>query len=324
MTPRRVLATQNPMNFVANHQSIFGTNVVNELKIGVNRPRYDAVASGPSGYDPTQVSLSGTVTSQSIDARGTTGIARSGLLVRATSNASTNGQAYDPRSIALSDAVTITHRGHTFKIGGEYRNIASRFQFLGSTEITYNSINDFIDNRPAQVAVALDSPFFTPQQFYAIGFAQDTWRVSSRLTLELGLRYDFYSVVKEKDNLSRPFFIEENAFAANDAPFYNADTNNFAPRLSAVFQITPKTALRAGYGHFYGPGPVRGPDPADRELHRAPPGAVGRRPRARLPGRSGGLSQPALGPRLHARSPRRVQRAVRRQPRTVSCPPAST
>ena len=253
VTPRRVLATQHPMNFVANHQSI-GTNVVNELKIGFNRPRYDALAFGPSGYDPTQVSLSGTVTSQSIDARGTTGIARSGLLVRATSNASTNGQAYDPRSIALSDAVTITHRGHTVKIGGEYRNIASKFQFLGSTEITYNSINDFIDNRPAQVAVALDSPFFTPQQFYAIGFAQDTWRVNSRLTLELGLRYDFYSVVKEKDELSKPFFIEENAFAANDAPFYNADTNNFAPRLSAVFQITPKTALRAGYGHFYGPG----------------------------------------------------------------------
>ena len=254
VTPRRVLATQHPMNFVANHQSIFGTSVVNELKIGYNRPQYDANAFGPSGYDPTQVSLSGTVTSQSIDARGTTGIARSGLLVRATSNASTNGQAYDPRSISLSDAMTITRGGHTFKLGGEYRNIASKFQFLGSTEITYNSINAFIDNTPAQVAVALDSPFFTPQQFYAIGFAQDTWRVNSRLTLELGLRYDFYSVVKEKDNLSKPFFIEDNAFAANDAQFYNPDKNNFAPRLSAVYQVTPKTALRAGYGHFYGPG----------------------------------------------------------------------
>ena len=136
VTPRRVLATQHPMNFVANHQSIFGTSVINELKIGFNRPQYDANAFGPSGYDPTQVSLSGTVTSQSIDARGTTGIARSGLLVRATSNASTNGQAYDPRSISLSDAMTITRGGHTFKVGGEYRNIASKFQFLGSTEIT--------------------------------------------------------------------------------------------------------------------------------------------------------------------------------------------
>jgi hypothetical protein len=254
VTPRRVLASQQPMNLVFNHQTIFGTSTVNELKLGVNRPKYDAVAFGPSGYDPTQVSLSGTVNSSSIDARGTTGIARSGLLVRATSNASTNGQAYDPRSISLSDAVTMTRGAHTFKAGGEYRNIASKFQFLGSTELTYNSINDFIDNRPAQIAVALDSPFFTPEQYYLIGFAQDTWRVNSRLTLELGLRYDFYSVVKEKENRSRPFFIEENDFAANDANFYNPDKNNVAPRLSMVFQINEKTAVRAGYGHFYGPG----------------------------------------------------------------------
>ena len=255
------------------------------------------------------------MTSQSIDARGTTGIARSGLLVRATSNASTNGQAYDPRSISLSDALTITRGGHTFKIGGEYRNIASKFQFLGSTEITYNSINDFIDNRPAQVAVALDSPFFTPQQFYAIGFAQDTWRVNSRLTLELGLRYDFYSVVKEKDDLSKPFFIEDNAFAANDAQFYNPDKNNFAPRLSAVYQLTPKTALRAGYGHFYGPGQFEDRiQPIENYIERRRVQSTDV-PGAGLPGRSGGLSQPALGPRLHARSSRRVQRPVRRERR---------
>jgi hypothetical protein len=254
VTPRRVLATQQPLNLVANHQSILGSTAVNELKVGINRPRYDAVAFGPAGYDAAQVSLSGTVTSQSIDARGTTGIARSGLLVRATSNASTNGQAYDPRSISVSNALTVTRGSHAFKFGGEYRNIESRFQFLGSTEITFNSINDFIDNRPAQVAVALDSPFFTPQQFYAIGFAQDTWRLNSRLTLELGLRYDFYAVVKEKNGMSRPFFIEDNAFAPEGSRFYNADTNNFAPRLSAVYRVDDRTALRAGYGHFYGPG----------------------------------------------------------------------
>ena len=254
VTPRRVLATQQPLNVVASHQSILGSTVVNELKVGINRPRYDAVAFGPAGYDAAQVSLSGTVTSQSIDARGTTGIARSGLLVRATSNASTNGQAYDPRSISVSNALTVTSGPHAFKFGGEYRNIESRFQFLGSTEITFNSINDLIDNRPAQVAVALDSPFFTPQQFYAIGFAQDTWRLNSRLTLELGLRYDFYSVVKEKNGMARPFFIEDNAFAREGSRFYNADTNNLAPRLSAVYRLGDKTAVRAGYGHFYGPG----------------------------------------------------------------------
>ena len=254
VTPRRVRASQQPLNLVANHQSIFGTSVVNELKVGLNRPKYDAVAFGPSGYDATQVSLSGTVTSQSADARGATGVARSGLLVRATSNASTNGQAYNPHSLSLADAVTMTRGTHTIKAGGEYRKIDSQFEFLGSTEITYAGINEFIDNRPTQVALALDSPTFHPQQFYAIGFAQDTWRATDRLTLELGLRYDFYSVVKERDDKSHPFFIEENNFGADGDDFYDADTNNFAPRLSAVYQLTPRTAIRGGYGHFYGPG----------------------------------------------------------------------
>ena len=156
--------------------------------------------------------------------------------------------------LSLSDALTMVRGGHTFKFGGEYRNIASQFQFLGSTEITYTDINAFIDNRPTQVAVALDSPEFTPQQYYAIGFAQDSWRVHDRLTLELGVRYDFYSVVKEKDNRAKPFFIEENDFSSDPENFYNPDKNNISPRLSAVFQLDDRTALRAGYGHFYGPG----------------------------------------------------------------------
>jgi outer membrane receptor protein involved in Fe transport len=254
VTPRRVRAKQEPINAVFNHQSIVGSRWVNEVKAGYNRPKYDAVAFGTPGYDPTQVSLSGTVTSQSIDARGTTGIARSGLLIRATSNASTNGNIFSPRSFSLSDALTWTRGAHTVKFGGEYRNIESQFQFLGSTEITYNGINEFIDNRPSAIQVALDSPTFTPQQYYLIGFAQDSWRATDRLTLELGLRYDFYSVVKEKDGRAKPFFIEDNAFSTDPDNFYDADTNNFAPRLSAAYQLNDRTVVRAGFGVFYGPG----------------------------------------------------------------------
>jgi hypothetical protein len=139
-------------------------------------------------------------------------------------------------------------------LGGEYRRVQSDFQFLGSTEITYNSIDDFIDNKPNAVAVALDSPVFQPQQFYAIGYAQDSWRATNRLTLELGLRYEYYSVVHEKNGHAKPFFIEENAFSSDPDNFYDPDKNNFAPRLSAAYQIDSKTALRGGFGFYYGPG----------------------------------------------------------------------
>ncbi|MFN8060987.1 MAG: TonB-dependent receptor [Vicinamibacterales bacterium] len=253
VTPRRVRAKQTPQNFVGSLQSIFGT-AVNEFKVGFNSPHTSATAFGANGYDPIGVSLSGTVTSSSIDARGTTGIARSGLLIRASSASSTTGSIFTPHSLSFADALTWNKGPHTFKGGFEYRSIAGDFQFLGSTEITFNSVNDFIDNRPAAIQVALDSPVFEPRQYYLLGFAQDSWRVNNRLTLELGMRYDFYSVVREAQGRAKPFFVEDNAFATDPNNFYNPDKNNVAPRLSAVYQLNDKTAVRGGFGLFYGPG----------------------------------------------------------------------
>src|SRR5687768_5750313 len=255
VTARRVRAEQRPQNVVLNHQAVLGANFVNELKVGYNAPQTSAAAfSSQVDYDAVGVSLSGTFTSSSIDARGTTGIARSGLLIRATSASTTTGSFFDPRSISLNNASTWTRGRHTLKGGFEYRSIQSDFQFLGSTEITYNSINDFIDNRPAAVAVSVDSPVFRPQQFYLVGFVQDSWRALDRLTLDLGVRYDYYSVVKEAEGRARPFFVEDNAFAPEGSAFYDADKNNASPRLSAAYEINDKTALRAGFGLFYGPG----------------------------------------------------------------------
>ncbi len=253
-TPRRVLAKQRPQNFVANFQSVLRGSMVNEFKVGYNRPETSATAFGPAGYDPTQVSLSGTVNSASIDARGSTGVARSGLLIRATSAASTTGSIFEPSSLSFSNALTINKGAHTMKAGGEYRMIQSQFQFLGSTEIVYNGIQEFINNTPASVAVALDSPVFKPEQYYLIGFLQDSWRATERLTFELGLRYDFYSVVKEANSNAKPFFIEENAFGSDPDNFYDADKNNISPRLSAAYQVDGKTVVRGGFGIFYGPG----------------------------------------------------------------------
>ena len=254
-TARRLNAKQNPMNFVGNYQSIVGTNLVNEVKFGLNMPETSVRAFGAtSGYDPLGVSLSGTVTSSSIDARGTTGIARSGLLIRASSAASTTGSVFDPRSMSIADSLTWTRGPHTWKFGFEYRDIKSQFQFLESQELTYNSINDFIDNRPAALQVAQDSGLLEPVQYYLLGYVQDSWHATDKLSLELGVRYDFYSVVKEAEGRARPFFVEDNDFATDPDNFYNPDRNNFAPRLSAAYQINDKTVLRTGFGLFYGPG----------------------------------------------------------------------
>ncbi len=254
VTPRRVRAKQQPQNLMANWQRIMGASLVNELKVGYNSPHSNATAFGPAGYDPVGVSLSGNFTSSSIDARGTTGIARSGLLIRASSASSTVGSVFEPMSLSFSNALTWNTGRHTMKFGAEYRRIQSDFQFLGSTEISYNGINEFIDNRPNSYGVTEDSPMFEPQQYYLLGFVQDTWRLSERLTLDLGLRYDYYSVVREAQDRAKPFFVEDNEFGADPNNFYDRDTNNFAPRLAASYMLTGRTVLRGGFGYYYGPG----------------------------------------------------------------------
>jgi hypothetical protein len=254
VTPRRVRATQRPQNFIGSWQSIVRPTVVNELKIGYNRPETAAVAFGPAGYPSEQVSLSGAVGSSSIDGRGTTGIARSGLQLRATSAAQGAGSLFEPASFSFTDAITMTRGTHTFKAGGEYRRINVGFQFLGGDTYEFNSVVDFIDNRPNRVQRALDSPWFNAQQQYAIAYVQDSWRPTARLTLDLGLRYEFYSVVSETSQYANPFFIEENDFATDPDNFYEPDYNNIGPRLSATYLLDDKTVLRGGLGWYYGPG----------------------------------------------------------------------
>ena len=261
------------------------------------------------------MSLSGTVTSSSIDARGTSGIARSGLLIRASSAVSTTGSVFNPRSFSFVDALTWTSGKHTFKFGGEYRFIAVRFPVPGSTEITYNSINDFIDNRPNAVAVALESPVFKPQQYYADWIRAGLLARVARLSLELGLRYDFYSVVKEKNGLAKPFFVEDNAFGATRTTSTTPTRTTFRLVSRRRSSLIEKTVMRGGFGLFYGPGQFEDRiQPIENYIERRRVGA------ADIP--NNGLAYPfsprrrwqrPADSRLYARSAGRVQRAVRRQ-----------
>jgi Carboxypeptidase regulatory-like domain/TonB dependent receptor len=109
--------------------------------------------------------------------------------------------------------------------------------------------------------------------FYWAGYAQDDWRLTNRLTLNLGLRYDIDVPRTERyDRMNyfdpaapSPLAQRVSAFPnlAGGVVFvgvdgrsryqYNWDTNNIAPRLGVSYQVTPKTVVRAGYSHIFGP-----------------------------------------------------------------------
>ena len=121
------------------------------------------------------------------------------------------------------------------------------------------------------MAVALESPVFTPQQYYLIGYAQDSWRavVAADARTRPAVRL-LLSREGEANGLAKPFFVEDNAFSTDPDNFYNPDKNNISPRLSAAYELDEKTVLRGGIRAVLRAGTVRGPHSADRELHRAP------------------------------------------------------
>jgi hypothetical protein len=88
-------------------------------------------------------------------------------------------------------------------------------------------------------------------------YVQDDWKVNPKLTLNLGLRYEFATPQYEEDNhLANYDPVTNTLVQARDGSLLDrsgvhADRNNFAPRIGAAYQLTPQTVIRGGYGISY-------------------------------------------------------------------------
>ena len=212
------------------------------------------------------ISLTGSVANTGIAGQSaSSGIVVPGGLVRASS--ATNGREviYDPYSVAFSDSASLVRGNHLTKIGGDVRMIRMTTDQLGGITYSYSNVTNFLSNTPAQIQylgdISAPSVFnngaaglrHTSQQYYTV-FAQDEWHATTNLTLNYGLRYEYYTPLKERDDLIVKFNIETGQIEPNTTPLHGSKKDSIQPRLSATYALGSRTVLRGGYGMFVGPG----------------------------------------------------------------------
>lgn len=155
---------------------------------------------------------------------------------------------------------------HTFKVGGLYSRRGGGRSNIENARIRYESINDMLANVPSRVQVTFGVNPYRSRSFEAGVFAQDDWRVTSRLVLNLGVRYDYFSnFVAEPvtelpaglfnlDGLRDPAAFVFGPFRDPKDPF-EPDPVNIGPRFGFAWTAdeTGRTIVRGGASVMFSP-----------------------------------------------------------------------
>jgi hypothetical protein len=125
-----------------------------------------------------------------------------------------------------------------------------------TTTDRYVSLANFQNNVLEDFSI-VDFPLVEGQRWWYLGYVQDDFKLRPNLTLNAGLRYEYYSVVQEKDHRDKVWRLSCGGFCPAGTPWYKPDFNNFGPRVGFAWapeRFNDRTVIRAGFGRFYGPG----------------------------------------------------------------------
>ncbi len=247
---------------------ILGPSVVNELRVSWTAVDSDAVQQ-PFGQETPAAAL---VPGVPDDPRVNGGIA--GISIDGYFGGSGLGRMGSPdflpkyqhtRQLELLDTVSWLAGNHQVKLGidvlapmkNDFLDVpATRGSFRFRGRFTGNAVADFLLGYASDAQ--LSNVWEVNQRRWATSFfAQDDWRVTERLTLNLGLRYDFMTPALEAQNEMINFdpatqsVLSAADGSLEDRALVKPDRNNIAPRVGFVYRATESFLVRGGYGLFY-------------------------------------------------------------------------
>ena len=170
----------------------------------------------------------------------------------------------NPRRTNITNSLQYTaqlalERGrHSWKLGGDLTHYLYNIDNMSSAAgvYTFTSLTNFLLNRPSRVAVRVSDVTPGREIRMLVGglFLQDDLRLTSRLTLNAGVRYEPYSVPWEANGLESVLVNRlDPAYTVGAAVFDNPSWRNFGPRVGFAWDVTGngRVAVRGGGGLYH-------------------------------------------------------------------------
>jgi outer membrane receptor protein involved in Fe transport len=241
--------------------SVLSPAIVNEARLGWNRFAEGFFAQD-SSFDPNSIGLDvtgpGTPNNSNPYNFGMPVINVAGLPQLGSDKA-------DPRQRVdtnwhYMDNISWKSGKHDIKFGYEFRrtSISQIFDRVFRGKLGFDSLSTFLQGIPEtspfhSLQVTGDTNRNTFENSHAF-YLQDSYRLSRRLTLNLGLRYDYFGIIQEKHGMfTNVDPTTGEVFPVGQGRLYQPDYKNWAPRFSVAWDVTGKgkTVVRTGFGIFY-------------------------------------------------------------------------
>ncbi len=238
--------------------STISPNVTNEVRLGWNRFAEGFFPEDRS-FDPSTIGLD-TVSENSTNA---TPLPYNFGLPTITVGpfAQLGADKGDPRQRVDTnwhyiDSLEWKRGKHDIKFGYEFRrtSISQIFNRTARGTLSFDSLDDFLAGVPDGGSQIFGNTNRNTFENSHAGYIQDSYRATRKLTINVGLRYDYFGIIQDKQgNFTNIDPTTGNLILVGQGRLYQPDYNNWAPRVSAAWDLTGdgKTVLRAGWGVFY-------------------------------------------------------------------------